>query len=205
MCLPSNPCRLLIVEDFTSLIELLDNPIQRADFLADGLEYIIAPTLEWAVSILSAPDCIKFDGMLIDPHLPDSHDEKQTLATLCKLAPDAATFVFTGGVDDDFIEYAQQFNVERVILKNEWSVKQLFTLLHYGLGQARARKRLKDERDHWKEATAEALKKSDEVLDKYNRLVEKNTQDVVGSPAVKALKESIINLSKDLKQLAASH
>lgn len=184
---------------------MLDNPLQRADFLADGLEYIIAPTLEWAVSILSGPDRIKFDGMLIDPHLPDSEDPKATLATLCKLAPDAAKFVFTGGVDDGFIEYAQKFNVERVILKNEWSVKQLFTLLHYGLGQARARKRLKDERDHWKEATAAALTKSDAVLDKYNRLVEKNTQDVVGSPAVKALKESIINLSKDLKQLAASH
>lgn len=205
MCLPSNPCRLLIVEDFTSLIELLDNPIQRADFLADGLEYIIAPTLEWAVSILSGPDRIKFDGMLIDPHLPDSDDPKATLARLCELDPDAAKFVFTGGVDDDFIEYARQFDVERVILKNEWSVKQLFTLLHYGLGQARARKRLKDERDHWKQATAEALKKSDEVLDKYNRLIQRNTQDVVESSAVNALKQSIITLRDEVRQLAASH
>jgi hypothetical protein len=169
------------------------------------LDYIIAPDLETAVSILTAPDCIKFDGMLIDPHLPDSRDEKATLARLCRLAPDAATFVFTGGVDDDFMDYAQKFNVERVIFKGEWDVKQLFTLLHYGLGQARARNRLKSERDHWKEATAQALKKSDAVLDKYNRLIQRNVEDAIESPALQALKKSTIALIDEVRQMAASH
>lgn len=212
MCSSANPCRLLIVEDYSGLIDVLDNPMHRAQSLAMGLDYIIAPDLETAVRVLSAPDCPLFDSLLIDPHLPDSPDPFKTFDTIRSLAPDVPPFIYTGGVDQDFIDYALAHGAEQVILKSEWDIRPLFVLLHYGAGQSRARRRyqiehetLVHERDHWKKATATALRKSDEVMDKYNRLIEKNTRDVVQSSAVKALKRSIMSLTDEIKGIAAAH
>jgi DNA-binding NtrC family response regulator len=149
MCLPENPCRLLFVEDDELLINLLEAHNQHGGLSDFALDCTVARSLQQAVTLIRNAR-IPFDVISIDPKLPDSFGV-DTFEVINKIAPDPPKFIYTGNVDQTFVDVVIRHGAERVLMKGEWSPAQYLTLLHYGAGQHRARAREKAERKFYKE------------------------------------------------------
>jgi response regulator RpfG family c-di-GMP phosphodiesterase len=158
MCTAENPCRLLIIEDNESIINLLLAENKHGQYAEYALDCTVARTLEEAKEIIRTAER-PFDVISIDPELPDS-DGIDTYEAIHEMpeAEDVPKFVYTGGVDSTFKHVVINHGAERIFTKDNWFPSHYLTVLHYAAGQHRARAREKAERRFYKDESERLAK-----------------------------------------------
>lgn len=165
MCSRDNPCRLLMVEDDATLIDLFVTKNQRGQFLEFALDLTIARTLHEAKRIIESAD-LPFDVISVDLGLPDSQGPA-TYDAIRLLAPDVPIFIYTAGqMGENFHDVVVAHGAERYLFKTEWNPDQYLTLLHYGAGQHRARARRRRELEYYKERSEDQARQLNEIRNK---------------------------------------
>ena len=167
ICVPTNPCTVLFVEDEPTLLELITRQEKR--LLERGVLPLYARTFAEAESILKSVEVVI---IILDLGL---HDRKglDTLESVYELVKEKETpiYVYTGDDDPELRARALECGATEVFCKGDMPILYMLTFAHHAANEERKTQTLRNERQFWKdkaesvEAELNALKEMVHGLD----------------------------------------
>lgn len=139
----SNTFRVLMVEDNPGdarLVQETLNEVENTQF-----------ELQWVKSLSEVREALentKFDGILLDLSLPDSHGLK-TIKSVHKCAPKIPIVVLTGLNDETVGLTAVQEGAQDYLVKGQFDPNMLFRVINYAIQRKKSEEEIKQIADEW--------------------------------------------------------
>jgi DNA-binding response OmpR family regulator len=162
MSISDNPVRLLLVEDNPADAFMLRAALE--DFSAGQYQVVVVERLG---EVAAATQYQKFDVILLDLHLPDSHG-LETIGRVEQAATETPIVVLTGMDDEDAARQSAEQGAQDYLLKVETSGRAIARAIHYAISRKQSEVALRKARDELErrvhERTAEVRHAHREVL-----------------------------------------